>query len=233
MHILVINPNSTASMTRAIGDAARAAARQGTRITAINPPDTPPAIQGAEDGAAALPSLFELFEREVIAKGGYDACIIACFDDLGLMELKQISPIPVVGIGEASYLAGMLLGRRFSVVTTLEASVPVIKENVTRYGEALRCVGVRASQVAVLELDNDAALAHRRISSQIREAVTQEQAQSVALGCAGMGPLAARLSGEFQMPVIDGIEIAVAFVEALHQTAMRGLAGTPARQATA
>ena len=88
MHVLVINPNSTEAMTRSIGAAAHDAARAETAITALNPADTPPAIQGPEDGAAALPGLFRLFDEEVLGKGGYDACIIACFDDTGLDAVR-------------------------------------------------------------------------------------------------------------------------------------------------
>ena len=116
MRILIINPNSTATMTAAIGAAATRTAAPDPTIVALNPADGPPAIQGAEDGAAALPGLFALFDAEVLGKGGYDAVVIACFDDTGLKTLKARSPVPVLGIGEAGYLAAMLVAERFSVV---------------------------------------------------------------------------------------------------------------------
>ena len=37
MQIVLINPNTTASFTARIGEAARAVAAPGTRITAVNP----------------------------------------------------------------------------------------------------------------------------------------------------------------------------------------------------
>ena len=37
MRLLVVNPNTTASMTEKIGEAARAAASTGTEIIAVNP----------------------------------------------------------------------------------------------------------------------------------------------------------------------------------------------------
>ena len=216
MHILVINPNSTVSMTDKVGKAAEAAARQGTKITAINPPDTPPAIQGPEDGAAALPGLFRLFDEKVLAEGGYDACIIACFDDTGLLELKRRAPIPVIGIGEAAFHAAMLVGQHFSIVTTLAVSKPVIEKNLRLYGVASRCMKVRASEVPVLELEHNPAAACNRIAVEMARAISEEGPDAFILGCAGMADLAAQLSETFSMPVIDGVAAAVAFAESLH-----------------
>ena len=215
MHVLVINPNSTEAMTRSIGAAALAAARGETAITALNPADTPPAIQGPEDGAAALPGLFRLFDEEVLGKGGYDACIIACFDDTGLLQLKRRSPVPVIGIGEAAYHAAMLVGERFSVVTTLGVSVPVIEANLAAYGFAARCGRVRASEVPVLALEEDKAGSCDLIASEIARAIAEDKPDAIVLGCAGMADLALTLSERFRMPVIDGVAAAVSFAEAL------------------
>ena len=56
--VLVVNPNSTVSMTDKIAEAARAVAAVGTDIVARTSRSGPPAIQGPEDGRAALPGLF-------------------------------------------------------------------------------------------------------------------------------------------------------------------------------
>ncbi|GAB4359511.1 MAG: aspartate/glutamate racemase family protein [Oricola sp.] len=225
MHVLVINPNSTAAMTRSIGEAARRAARAGTRVTAVNPADTPPAIQGADDGAAALPGLFRLFEAEVIEKGGYDACVIACFDDTGLMALKRRSPIPVIGIGEAAFHAAMLVGLSFTVITTLGVSVPVIEGNLKAYGFASRCRAVRASDVPVLELERDRDGSCEIIAAEIASALAGDRPDAIVLGCAGMADLARTLSERFRLPVIDGVAAAVAFAEALRAANADRLAG--------
>lgn len=215
MHILVINPNSTEAMTRSIEAAAKAAAGKGTTITALNPHDTPPAIQGAEDGAAALPGLYRLFHAEVVEKGGYDACIIACFDDTGLMALKRRSPVPVIGIGEAAFHAATLLGERFSVVTTLGVSVPVIEGNLAAYGFAARCGKVRASEVPVLALETDKDASCETIAAEIAVAIADDKPDAIVLGCAGMADLALTLSDRFRLPVIDGVAAAIALAEGL------------------
>lgn len=214
-HILLINPNTTASMTAKIGDAAARAARPGMRVSAVNPDSGPAAIQGAEDGARALPGLYRVFDDHVAGEGNIDAVIIACFDDTGLWDLKRRSSIPVLGIGEAAYHAASLYAERFSVVTTLPVSVPVLEENLVRTGLAPRCVKVRASDVPVLELENPRSDARRRIEREIALAFEEDEVGAVALGCAGMADLAAELSEQFKRPVIDGVASAIRFAEGM------------------
>ncbi|NUB16982.1 aspartate/glutamate racemase family protein, partial [Azospirillum brasilense] len=53
MRILVVNPNTTASMTEKAGAAARAVAAPGTEIVAANPAMGPASIEGYYDEALA------------------------------------------------------------------------------------------------------------------------------------------------------------------------------------
>ncbi|WP_421984326.1 aspartate/glutamate racemase family protein [Roseibium sp.] len=222
-HLLIINPNTTVAMTEKIGEAARAAADQGTRITAINPVHGPAAIQGADDGAAALPGLFSLVDEVLNGAGQYDALIIACFDDTGLWTLKEKLNMPVIGIGEAAYHTAALLASRFSVVTTLSVSVPVLEENLDRNGLRPRCGRVRASEVPVLELEEASASAIDKIRVEIEAALHEDQAGAIALGCAGMADLAHALSAEFGIPVVDGVAAAVRLAEVALDIARRGV----------
>ncbi|MBK8085254.1 MAG: aspartate/glutamate racemase family protein [Devosia sp.] len=211
MRILVINPNTTASMTEKIGHAAAEAASAGTEIVARNPARGPASIQGAEDGEAALPGLFE----EIDKAGGFDAIVIACFDDTGLYAARRRTRIPVVGIGEAAYHYAMLVAERFSVVTTLSVSIPVIQENIMRYGLAARCGKVRASDVPVLELERPGSTARETISDEIASALLHDNADAIVLGCAGMADLAADLAARHHVPVVDGVAAAVKLAEGL------------------
>jgi len=70
MRLLVINPNTTASMTRSIGIAAAAAASAGTVVTAVNPDMGPASIEGPYDEALSVPGLLA-----EVAKGNTNADI--------------------------------------------------------------------------------------------------------------------------------------------------------------
>lgn len=212
-HILVINPNTTVSMTEKIAVAARQAASPATRITAVNPAEGPKVIQGPDDGAAALPGLFDLFDRTLQANPKITAVVIACFDDTGLFELKKRSPVPVIGIGEAAYHLASIAALKFSVVTTLSVSVPVLEDNLRRLGLANRCTKVRASEVPVLALEDPASDARHRIEREMETALEEDDIGAIALGCAGMADLAKNLTERFSVPVIDGVASAVKLSE--------------------
>ena len=101
------------------------------------------------------------------------------------------------------------------MVTTLARSVPVLENNLMRYGLDRRCARVRATDVPVLELDNPASNARARIGAEIARALEEDGAEAIVLGCAGMADLAASLSAEFSVPVIDGVAAAVVLAEGL------------------
>lgn len=216
MKIHVVNPNSTASMTRAIAEVARATARPDTTILASNPAQGPASIQGYYDVAACLPGLMAEARRHP----DIDALVVACFDDTGVDALRAMLDVPVIGIGEAAYHAASLVSVRFSVVTTLPRSVPGLQANLARYGLIARCASVRASNVPVLDLENGGQETERLIYAQVERAVEEDMADCIVLGCAGMSELRARLSEEFGLPVIDGVGCAVGFMETLFATGL-------------
>lgn len=213
MRILIINPNTTASMTEAIETAAAKAASAGTTILAVNPDRGPASIQGAEDGEAALPGLYAVFDRHMSAGHCFDAVIIACFDDTGLGELRARSDVPVTGIGEAAYLLAAEKATPFSVVTTLAVSIPVLEHNIRSYGLSARCARVRASEIPVLDLEQHPEQALARIGSEIAEAIETDHCRSIVLGCAGMADMALILETTYSIPVVEGVSAAVAWCE--------------------
>jgi allantoin racemase len=211
MRILIVNPNTTASMTRKIGDAAKTAASPRTEVTAVNPEFGPASIEGYYDEAFSIPGLLAEMQKVPDA----DAYVIACFDDTGLDAARCVTTAPVIGIGEAAFHLASLLGGRFSVVTTLSRSVPAIEHNLVRYGLASRCANVRASDVAVLDLEIPGSDARARISAQIGRAIAEDRAEAIVLGCAGMAELASALAVEHGLPVVDGVSAAVKLAESL------------------
>ncbi|WP_374394774.1 aspartate/glutamate racemase family protein [Tabrizicola sp.] len=211
MRLLVINPNTTASMTEKIGLAARSAASPGTEVIAMNPASGPVSIEGYYDEALSVPGLLHLIQTTP----GYDAVIIACFDDTGLDAARCLTDKPVIGIGEAAYHFASMIANKFSVVTTLARSVPALEHNLHKYGLSARCARVRSSEVAVLELEHPGSDACNRISAEIGRAAEEDRAEAIVLGCAGMADLAGRLAAEHGLPVLDGVTCAVKLAEAM------------------
>ena len=210
MRLLVVNPNTTASMTEKIGAAARRAAAPGTEIVAVNPTTGPVSIEGYYDEAISVPGLLD-----IVRATPADAIVVACFDDTGLDAARCLTAAPVIGIGEAGFHFASVLSNKFSVVTTLSRSVPAIEHNLVRYGLAHRCARVRASDVPVLDLEEGTPESRAKIAREIRLAIEEDRAEAIVLGCAGMTDLAASFAEEFALPVLDGVACAVAMAEAI------------------
>lgn len=211
MRILVINPNTTASMTSKIRDAAVRVARPGTEIIATNSRSGPASIQGFLDIANCMAGLLE----EAGRYKDIDAVVVACFDDTGVDALRALLDVPVIGIGEAAYHAAGMISNKFTVITTLSRSVPGLEANLNRYGLAARCARVRATDIPVLKLEERDPATLERIRSEIRVAIDEDKADAIVLGCAGMADLMEELATEFGLPIVDGIACGVAMAEAL------------------
>ena len=110
-------------------------------------------------------------------------------------------------------------------------SIPAIEHNLVRYGLSARCAKVRASEVAVLSLEDQKSDARSKISAEIELAKTHDRAEAIVLGCSGMADLAWALSDQHELPVIDGVAAAVGLIEMLYRmnikTSKRGGYASP------
>ena len=211
MRIKVINPNTTQSMTDTIAAAARAIANLGTEIIAVTSRSGAVSIEGHYDEAMSIVGLVDAINEDPTA----DAYIIACFGDPGLLAAREITSAPVLGIAEAAMHAASFVATGFSVVTTLERT-RVIAENLVRnYGMEHHCRRVRATDIAVLELDNPNSNARALITEECEAALVEDKSGAIILGCAGMADLTKYLEDRLQVPVIDGVAAAIKFAEAL------------------
>jgi len=212
MKILVINVNTSATMTDTIGESARHYASPGTEIVALQP----------FFGAEAVDCNFESYlsavgvmDRIVTYDEPFDAVVMAGFGEHGRDGLQELIDQPVVEICEASAQVAMMIGRSYSVVTTLQRSVPAIEDRLKLAGLMDRCASVRASGMSTLEVDRDPHGAIAGIVAEARKAVELEHAEVICLGCAGMAGLEEAITSELHIPVIDGVGAAVRLAEAL------------------
>ncbi|WP_299604353.1 aspartate/glutamate racemase family protein [uncultured Tateyamaria sp.] len=205
MAIVIINPNSTTSMTEAMVSVAQSAAPDLT-FEGWTSEKGSPSIQGPEDGEAAAPHLLDLVDRA--SAQGAEGIIIGCFDDTALKEASQRVSCPVIGIGQASYHYAAMRGWRFSVVTTLAVSVPVLEANIRNQGLGHAVAKVRASNVPVLELEADPMCSARTIGEEALRAEQDDDISAVILGCAGMVQVVAVVRDALKIETIDPVACA-------------------------
>lgn len=213
MKLTVINPNTSAGMTRTVGEAARQVAAAGTEIVAVNPPMGPASIESHYDEALAVPGiLHEIALGDAAGSQGY---VIACFGDPGVDAAREVANGPVVGIAEAAFHLATLVGRSFSVVTTLSRTSGRAWDIARRAGFDEALLSVRACDIPVLELDDPDSDARRVVTALCAEALAVDGCDSIVLGCAGMADFCRDISAQLGVPVIDGVSAGVKLVESL------------------
>jgi len=212
MRILVANVNTTESMTEGIAASARSVASPGTEIIGLTPAFGAESCEGNFESYLAA---IAVMESVVNYEGEYDAVIQAGYGEHGREGLQELLSVPVVDITEAAASTAMYIGRSYSVVTTLDRTVPLIEDRLILGGLHDRCASVRSSGLGVLELEEDPERAVAAIVAEAERAVNEDRAEVIVLGCGGMAGLESQVRERCGVPVVDGVQAAVAVAEGL------------------
>jgi len=217
MRILLINANTTASMTDPMVAAAEEVAAPGTEIVGATAEDGVPFIDGYYDEALAGAAVARLIRAR---RGTFDAAVIGCFGDPGLYASRELTDAPVIGIAEASFALAMSLGHRFGIVTTVDRGVPGSLDLLRHYGIESRCAAVVASGAEVVELEEDPMAALDGIEEAGRRAIAAG-AEVLCLGCGLMLETRTVLEERLGVPIVEAVPAAVMLAESLVRLGLR------------
>lgn len=212
MRILVVNVNTTESITETIAQQARSVASPGTEIVGLTPYFGAESVEGNFESYLAA---IAVMDRVMAYDQPFDAVIQAGYGEHGREGLQELLNVPVVDITEAAASTAMFLGHAYSVVTTLDRTVPLIEDRLKLAGLYQRCASVRASGMAVLELEQDPLAAMEAIVRQAELAIREDKAEVICLGCGGMAGLDEQIRQRTGVPVVDGVTAAVTIAESL------------------
>jgi allantoin racemase len=213
MKIIVINPNSSKSVTDHIRVELMKIKRADTELTVINPERGPVSIESAYDETLAAFHIMELVKKA--NADGYDAIVLACFSDPGLDAAKEISTIPVVGIEEATLHMAAMLGHRFSIMTGMRRRIPTRDWHVRLRGVESFYASSPALEMSVLDMDSNPEKAKKRILELARKCVQEDRAEVIVLGCAGLTGYAEDIERELGAVVLDPTSVAFKIAEAM------------------
>lgn len=160
---------------------------------------------------ATPPILDEALKGE---KDGFDACIIGCAGDAGVVVAKEVLTIPVIGPGEASILMSQLIGKRVVIITTLPERIPSLEDRVAQFINTGQFF-IYPVNIPVLELRNDIEKTKSIIVQIIENSIKKDRADTVILACLGMRGMANDIQQKIQIPVIDPAAAAVEMAQAL------------------
>lgn len=202
--ILVINPNSSVSVTQSM-EACLGLVRAAThhRITCTELAKSPAGIETDAHVADVIPNIVEAVDA-----ASADAFVLACFSDPGIAAVRKTTTRPVVGIAEAAYLAALGLGDRFGIVSLGQSSIDRHLRYLKHLGFNRRLAGDRSIDMTVVELmAGDVVETVARTAKRLRD---EDGANVVILGCAGLGGYRRAMEDLLGMPVIDPVQAGVA-----------------------
>ncbi len=210
--LLLINPNTTQSITDLVLKHARRFAAKSTTLRAATGAFGPRYVASRIGYAIAGHAAVDALAND---RGRKDAVVLACFGDPGLAALKEASAVPVVGMAEASILQASAIGKKFSIVTGGERWKPMLEEFVAAHGLASRLASVRTVAPTGADIARNPKAAMALLAKGCQACVREDGADVVILGGAGLAGLAAKLKPQVDVPLLDGVACAVSMAEAL------------------
>jgi Asp/Glu/hydantoin racemase len=203
VRILLINPNTTASVTDLVAGHVRAIAGEGVALVPATGRFGARYISSRAAAAIAGHAALDAFAEH---GAGCDAVYLACFGDPGLAALREVSPVPVVGMAEAACRAAGADGRRFAIVTGGVLWGPMLTEFVAGLGLGGRLTGVRTVAPTGAEIAADPEAALGLLAAACTACVREDGAEAVILGGAALAGLEARIQPAVPAPVLCSVE---------------------------
>ena len=196
--LIIINPNSSQTVTDGIDRAVDALRRFGMPIRCLTLAEGPPGIESQRQADLTIAPMLQLAAAQKDAAG----YVIACFGDPGLHALRDQTALPVIGIQEAAVMSALTLGQRFGVIAIMAASIPRHLRAFGAMGVLDRLAGDRALGLGVADLaDPDKSLAAMiATGKRLRD---EDGANVLIMGCAGMAHYRAVLEDETGLPVVE------------------------------
>jgi Asp/Glu/hydantoin racemase len=204
--IIVINPNSSESVTRAINAAVEPLrSAGGPEVECLTLAEGPPGIETQRHVDEVVPPLCRLVEQQ---DNRASAFVIACFSDPGLHAVRETTTKPAFGIGESGLLTALSLGSSVGIISILAAALP-------RHWRYVRALGIESRVAAdipiglgVAQLAQDDEVKRRMIDVG-RQLIDDHGADVIVMGCAGMARQRAGLEESLGVPVVDPTPAAV------------------------
>lgn len=218
MRIVVANANTTESITRAVHAQAVEAAGPDAEILAVTPSFGPASVEGGFESHLAAVGILD---RVAAIEEPFDALVLAGFGVHGKEALTELLDVPVVDITEAGAQLACLLGRSYSVVTSLQRTVGQVRDRLRLAGLHGRCVSVLSTGMSVLELAHGIGHVRAHTAEIAARAADRDSAGVVCLGCAGLTGLAQHVQQEVGVPVVDPVSAGVGLARTLVDLRLR------------
>lgn len=212
MKLLLINPNTSASVSDLIRAEAERSAAPGTEVQVLTAPF---GVAYIETRFEALIGAYAVAELAAAHQGEYDALVVAAFGDPGLQGMREVLPCPVIGLTDSALASACLLGQRFSIVAISQRIRAWYGETVAAYGLTSRLASIRGLDEPLADIGNVQGNQGERLVQLAERCVAEDGADVIVLAGAPLAGLARSLRGRLPVPCVDGVSSAVRHAETL------------------
>jgi len=202
--ILFIDPVGTNLFDQPIKEYLETAKRPETQVDVVSLQRGPMHLEYHYYEALVLADTLHAVRKAEL--DGYDAAVIGCFYDPGLLEAREITErLVVTAPAEAAMHIATTLGHTFSILVGRRKWIPKMHENVVKYGFSDQLASFKSLDMGVYDFQKDPAKTAQRMRDAAREAVEVDGAEVIILGCTIEFGFYKELQEELGVPVIDAI----------------------------
>jgi Asp/Glu/hydantoin racemase len=199
---LVINPNTSEAVTDTVLAACRQA-QPGVRWEGATARFGAAYIADEVAYAKAAHAALDAYEAFYC---GQDAVLLACFGDPGLLALRELARVPVIGLAQSSFEAAAQRGC-FAVVTGGHAWAPMLSRFARLHGLDAKLVGIHTIDWTGAQIAADPDSALDALVAAAQKGI-DAGAQCILLGGAALTGLTPSLQPRLSVPVLDNVLLA-------------------------
>lgn len=204
VRILYVNPVGTSTFDSKMGQILEGSAQKGTEVDVVSLKRGPWHLEYHYYESLVLVDVLHMVKEA--ENDGYDATVLGCFYDVGLQEAREVSERMVVTApAESTMLTACSLGDKFSIIVGRRKWIPQMMSNVTKYGLGSRLASFKAIDTGVLEFQKHQEATKARQLRAAREAVREDGAEVIILGCTAEFGFWKELQGKLGVPVLDSV----------------------------
>lgn len=208
-NLLVINPNTSASVSALLHGHAQRIAGAGTQVHTVTARFGAPYIACEASYAVAGHAALDIWAASTVhGQTVFDSVLVACFGDPGLMALRESSGAPVTGLAEAACMEAAKIGR-FAIVTGGSRWKPMLERLVRSLGYEGQLAGIQTVEETGSELARDPTAAQLILQTACRSAIERFDAHAIILGGAGLAGMARVVQPAAPVVIIDSVEAGV------------------------
>lgn len=220
--LLLINPNTSGSVTRRMCEVMRPLLGDDIELAAVTARFGASYIASEAAYAIAAHAALDAWATHRAGGGRCDAVLVGCFGDPGVAALRELAGVPVTGLAEAALREAAHHGPH-AIVTGGAAWRPMLKRFAAAQGLDAGLAGVHIVEHSGIELmampDGGTGALLGALQAAARPPV-----RAVVIGGAALGGIAQRAASQVAVPVIDSVQAGARWAAAVLREPSGGVA---------